>query len=69
MYRKIEKNNERGNDDPTVRQLWKWLKLLGSHYSFMMEIKSLLAEKVGIGEVECKNKEIKEILELVLIKL
>ena len=43
MQRKIERNSDITDIDlnktlgePTVRQLWKWLKILGSNYSFLL---------------------------------
>jgi hypothetical protein len=66
MQRKIERNSDQIDFDlsktlgePTVRQLWKWLKVLGSSYSFLLEIKPLLGKKLGLAESEYRNKETK----------
>lgn len=45
--------------DPTIRQLWKWLKMLGSNYSFIREIKPILGRKVGFTDLETQEKDIK----------
>ena len=42
--------------------------MLGSNYSFMMEIKPILGKKVGFTELETKGKDIKEIMEIFIIK-
>ena len=47
MYLKIENRECRD-----FKILWKWLKSIGSQYSYILKIKPILRDKVGDGSVE-----------------
>lgn len=73
MHRKIEKkqiladNGKQAKQELPTKQLWKWLKSLGSNYSYMIEIKPLIAKKIGFSQEEGGEKTFRELIEKILI--
>lgn len=51
----------------SIKQLWKWLKKIGSFYSFGHEICAIFAEKLSIKGEEGLN--VKHVLERAVLRI